>query len=331
MKKSRLFLLIPLMVISLCVSSKAIAAEVKAPADTAGIVKAGGGSIGGVGFIIMTAVSDVTKKAFPRLIINTVPGGWIGNLSRIERGELDIATSSAASFKVVEATPSQKIGSVRSLFASQDKSYYFAMVRSDIPANSLGEIIEKKIPVRWCTNGKNNTTELIFRTLFESKGAGWKEVESWGGKVNFISWNDAVDQIKDGHADGLLAIGLEKIGWLLDLTQVRDMKFVAIEPELIEVAKKKFGVKAGVIPGGIYRGIPDPHTCLEDTGLNFVSEKMPDNQVIAILQAVADNVDAYRKYHPAFASFKPENMPKDMPLPLHKAAERYYKSKGWIQ
>lgn len=330
MKKCYLALLA--LAVLLVSATPSISAEVvKAPANTSGIVKAGGGAIGGIGYVVMTAVADVTKKTFPRLTVNIVPGGWIGNLARIERGDLDVGSSSFASFAVVASKPDQKIDSVRTLFASQDKNYYFAMVRADIPVKSLNEVIEKKIPLRWCTNGKNNIGEFFFRTLFESQGVTWKDVESWGGKVNFVSWNDAADQIKDGHADGVLGIGLEKIGWLMDLTQVRDMKFIAIEGDLIEAAKKTFGVKVGTIPGGTYRGNPEPYDCPEDTGITFVSANLPDDQVIAILQSIADNPEAYRKYHSSFADFKPENMPKGVGLPLHKAAERFYKSRGWLQ
>src|SRR5206468_2127579 len=48
--------------------------------------------------------------------------------------------------------------------------------------------------------------------------------------------------------------------------------------------------------------------------------------------AVCDNIDEFKKLHPAFASLDPKNMIKDgLSAPLHEGAARYYKEKGWLK
>jgi TRAP-type uncharacterized transport system substrate-binding protein len=62
------------------------------------------------------------------------------------------------------------------------------------------------------------------------------------------------------------------------------------------------------------------------------SSKVPANTVYAVVKAVFDNFDEFKKLHPAFGALKPENMVKDgLSAPLHDGAVRYYKEKGWVK
>ena len=45
-----------------------------------------------------------------------------------------------------------------------------------------------------------------------------------------------------------------------------------------------------------------------------------------------DNLDEFKKLHPAFGNLNAENMVKDgLSAPLHPGAAKYYKEKGWIK
>ena len=50
-----------------------------------------------------------------------------------------------------------------------------------------------------------------------------------------------------------------------------------------------------------------------------------------VTKAVFDNLDEFKKLHPAFANLDPKNMIKDgLSAPLHEGAARYYREKGWM-
>ena len=54
--------------------------------------------------------------------------------------------------------------------------------------------------------------------------------------------------------------------------------------------------------------------------------------VYAITKAVFDNLDEFKKLHPALAVLKPEDMIKNgLSAPLHEGALKYYKEKGLIK
>jgi hypothetical protein len=51
--------------------------------------------------------------------------------------------------------------------------------------------------------------------------------------------------------------------------------------------------------------------------------------VYEVTRAVFENIDDFRKLHPAFASLDPKKMVTDaISAPLHPGALKYYKEKG---
>jgi TRAP transporter TAXI family solute receptor len=61
------------------------------------------------------------------------------------------------------------------------------------------------------------------------------------------------------------------------------------------------------------------------------SANTPDDVVYALVKAVFENFDEFKKLHPAFANLEPSEMVKDgLSAPLHPGAEKYFKEKGWL-
>jgi len=59
------------------------------------------------------------------------------------------------------------------------------------------------------------------------------------------------------------------------------------------------------------------------------SAKVSDDMVYNVVRAVFENLDDFKKQHPAFANLDPKKMIKDgLSAPLHPGAVKYYKEKG---
>lgn len=321
--------------ISLCLVGISHAAGPPDPKKVSAVLKAGGGTVGGVGFVMMTGMSKVVKDAYPRIDITVVPGGWVGNIPRTDKGELDLAhtTIAAASMAKLVRPPFEKPPkNVCSLYATQEQLFYMAFVRKDFPADTLEEMFKKKIPARLCTLALGNLTELMWRQFFLHYDITWEDVSTkWGGKMNFIAWADGVNLIKDGHADGILAVGTEKIGWAMELTASRPMKILKFSKTDLDYMSKTFGFGKAVIPANTYTGITKDILCPTDSGMAIVSGKLQGELVEAILTALWEGAGMYSKHHAALANFKSMGMCKGMPLPLHPDAEKFYKEKGVIK
>ena len=295
------------------------------------VLKAGGGAVGGIGYMVMTGMSKVVKDEYKRMDITVVPGGWVGNLPRTDKGELDIASTTVAmcSLAAAKKSPFEKeMPNVKAFYSTQDKLFYFAIVRADAPADSVGEMFDKKVGLKLTCLNKGTTTELMWRNIFASQGYTWEDLQDWGGNMNHVAWGDAVNLVKDGHADGILAVGVKKIGWAMDLTNSRAMKILKWEDKYMDILNKQFGFARGIIPGKTYPGIDEDALCPADSGEVIVGARVSDDVVTAILTALADNADKYSKHHSALADFTVEGMAKGLKLPLHPAAIKFYKERG---
>ena len=299
--------------------------------EISAVLKGGGGAVGGIGFMVMTGMTKVVKDEYKRMDFTIVPGGWVGNLPRTNKGEMDLASTTVAMCSLASAQKEpfpDPLPNIRALYSTQDKLHYFAIVRKEVPVDSLRELFDKKPAIKLCTINKGTTTEMMWRNVFESQGASWEDVEKWGGKMNFVAWGDAVSLVKDGHADGILAVGAASIGWAMDLTNSRAMKILKWDDAMLGALNKQFGFGQGTISGKTYPGITADTVCPADSGEIIVGAKVSDDIVTAILTALADNADKYAKHHNALANFTAKGMAKSLQLPLHPAALKFYKSRG---
>lgn len=61
------------------------------------------------------------------------------------------------------------------------------------------------------------------------------------------------------------------------------------------------------------------------------SAKQPDDVVYAVTKEVFENLDEFKKLHPALASLTKESMLEGLTAPLHPGAEKYYREIGLIK
>ena len=301
----------------------------------AGALRAGGGTVGGIGYVEMTGFAKTVGDSFPNIRISVVPGGWIGNVPRTNKGELDLASTTRIMTKLAvekKGAFTEDYPNVRAVMNVQDEYQFIAVVRKDVPAQTVADIVRNKMPLKLTTLAKGNATEWIWRTAFEEMGGSWDKLGDWGGKMSHVAWADGVNLIKDGHADGILAVVTGKIGWLVELTTVRDMKFLPWDQDLLDHLSKKYGFVQATLPAGEFKGQTEPVKAPTDGGVVIARAGLPNDVVYASLKAVAENSEKFKTFHPALAPFKPQAMAEHIGgFPLHEGARMFYRDKGYVK
>ncbi|MEM8539992.1 MAG: TAXI family TRAP transporter solute-binding subunit, partial [Pseudomonadota bacterium] len=84
--------------------------------------------------------------------------------------------------------------------------------------------------------------------------------------------------------------------------------------------------------GGMYRG-NDGDTMTFGVGATFVtSASVSEDAVYTVVKSVMENIEDFRKLHPAFANLQPADMATaGLSAPLHDGAMKYYKEAGLIE
>lgn len=102
-------------------------------------------------------------------------------------------------------------------------------------------------------------------------------------------------------------------------------------PEIDQLIGKHPYLSRVTIPGNLYPDNPATTRTVGVTASLMTSTRAPEETVYALVSAVFDNFDEFRKLHPALASLNPMEMAASNPLvPYHAGAMKYYREKGWI-
>ncbi|MGI9480823.1 MAG: TAXI family TRAP transporter solute-binding subunit [Hyphomicrobiales bacterium] len=105
----------------------------------------------------------------------------------------------------------------------------------------------------------------------------------------------------------------------------------ATGPEIDKLVGDRPYYRTAIIPAGMYNNKDDVTTF--GVGATFVtSTAVSDDVVYVIAKAVMENLDQFKKLHPAFGNLKAEEMVKDgLSAPLHPGAEKAYKELGLLK
>ena len=108
--------------------------------------------------------------------------------------------------------------------------------------------------------------------------------------------------------------------------------FVAI-PVSDEFLKKFPYYARAIVPKAMYEGATNEgDTPTFGVKATFVtSAKVPDEIVYAITKEVFDNLEEFKKLHPAYALLTKESMLEGLSAPIHPGALKYYKEVGLIK
>lgn len=137
----------------------------------------------------------------------------------------------------------------------------------------------------------------------------------------------------DGKIDGFFyAVGHPSAN-IQDPTTICGARLVSLTgPAVDALLKDRPYYAMATIPGGMYPNNPNPTTTYGVQATVISSAKVPADVVYTIVKTVFDNLDEFKKLHPALANLKPEEMVKaGLSAPLHEGAARFYKEKGWIK
>jgi len=85
------------------------------------------------------------------------------------------------------------------------------------------------------------------------------------------------------------------------------------------------------IPKGTYKTTDEDVTTFGVRATFVTSAEVPEDVVYAVTKAVFENLDTFRKLHPAFENLDPKQMiSAALSAPIHEGAKKYYKEKGWM-
>lgn len=318
---------------SILAASVALAASMAAPSAVAQqkFMTIGTGGVTGVYYAAGGAICRLVNKERSRHGIRCSvesTGGSVVNLATIRQGELDfgVAQSDWQYHAVNGSSTFEKDGKFEDLRAvfSLHPEPFTVVARKESGVEKLEDLKGKRFNVGNPGSGTRSSMEELLNamnwTMSDFSLASELKADEHGAAV--------CDNKIDGFFYG---VGHPSAN-IQDPITTCGARLVPVQGPAVDklVDENSFYAKVE-IPGGLYAGHPDPTPTYGVLASFVTAAKVPEATVYELVKAVFDNIDEFKKLHPALAHLEPTNMIKDgMSAPLHPGAIKYYKEKGWM-
>jgi hypothetical protein len=255
-------------------------------------------------------------------------GGSVFNVNALKSGEIEFGVSqSDVQFNAVKGLAQFKDGAysdLRAVFALHPEPFT-VLARKEANIKTFADFKGKRFNVGNPGSGTRASMEELLGAM------GWKQTDfSLAAELRPDEHGAA---LCDGKIDGFFyGVGHPSAN-IQDPTTICGAKLVSLTgPAVDKLVKDKPYYAMATIPGGLYPNNPQATTTFGVQATVVSSAKVPADVVYTVVKAVFDNLEEFKKLHPAFAVLKPEDMVRNgLSAPLHEGAVRYYKEKGWIK
>ncbi len=314
-------------------AAAALVALASLPAPAAAqqkFVTIGTGGVTGVYYAVGGAVCRLMnkdrKKTGIRCSVEST-GGSVFNANAINSGEQEFglaqsdvqynATKGLAQFK------GKPMGELRSVFSVHPEPFT-VLARKEAGITKFEDFKGKRFNIGNPGSGTLASMEELLKQM------GWTKADfSLAAELKADEQGTA---LCDNKIDGFFYGVGHPSAAIQDPTTACGAKLVPLTGKAVDELVKAHPYYAyATIPGGMYANNPNPTKTYGVLATMITSAKVPDDVVYALVKAVFENFDEFKKLHPAFAHLDPQHMIKDgLSAPLHPGAVKYYKEKGWM-
>jgi len=255
-------------------------------------------------------------------------GGSVYNVNTIKGGELDFGVAqSDVQYNAVKGQAQFKDGGphadLRAVFSVYPEALT-VLARKEAGIKKFEDFKGKRFNVGNPGSGTRDTVNILLGAL--------NMKTSDFSLTSELKPDEHGAALCDNKIDGFAYVVGSPAANIQDPTTTCGAKLVPVTGPAVDKLVKDYPYFAvATIPGGMYPGNPDAVKTFGVMASFVTSAKVPDAVVYAMVAAVFDNFEEFKKLHPAFANLDPKDMiSSGMSAPLHPGAVKYYKEKGWM-
>ena len=316
------------------VSGAAIAPQTAFAAEEKINVRIVGAVLGGAVNRAYAAFAAAFMKEYPGSNVDILPGGAVGNNSRMQRGEGEMSHTQAVLLRgakngtVPYRAPHDKLVS---LFSTNDRCRLNIIARNGLPFKTLDEIREKKLPVNLGMSFKGTPSELYGRWVLEAYGITYDDIKKWGGSVDFSGYAAVVNAMKDKQIDITFWCGPGQPVMFQEVGLTAPISWIPVDrPDVVAKMKEK-GLFATVIEGGMAGSEGTNIPCVSDQNNIFTTADVSEDLAYKITKVFVEHIDEITAANPGWAEFNVEAACKKAPLELHPGSARYFREIGVLK
>ena len=289
----------------------------------------GTASESGVFYPVGRGISEMINKRkleYGLQFITYSTSGSMYNLQAIRNGELDFAISrydlayeayrGIGNFKNQE--PLSKLRYIAMLYPMP----IGVLVHKKSEARYLKDLVGKRINIGNPGSGKRSVANMLFKAM------NWKNSDL--ERVTGLATREMGNIFCSGGLDVIIELLGMPAAFYDRITQECMGRFIPIPSDVVlNVQRENPFIQPTDIVGGAYPHNPNTVSTFQIGAILLSSRKLSGDVVYRVCQTIFDNMDEFKKIHPALLMFNLNNVKKEQTyIPYHNGAIKYYLKQG---
>jgi hypothetical protein len=300
--------------------SIAAAAALLASPASAQLIRIMSGPQGGSWYPLAGAIQGIVEKEVPGTSVRVSPGAGISNVLGVQNNKAEMGFgNSVSTYDGVRGeepfkTKTDNVCHIATLYFQ----YFHVAVLASANVKTGADLRDKVLT----TQQKGNTGEQMTRDFLKVYGLDYSKMR----KVNFGSYNDSVEQLKDGHAQVFTFITTVPASALMDLASARDVRVLDLSDiKLKELQKINKGYDTRIIKAGSYPK-QDKDILTIGTWTHLIMRcSTPEELAYKITKSLAQNTATLGNVVAAVKGLTAKELAIDVGVPYHPGARRFYR------
>ena len=281
------------------------------------------GPQGGSWYPLGGAIKNRIEGRIDGISVQVLPGAGIANVMAVESGKAQIGlANSVSTVDGINGKPPFDVKATHVCNVATLYPQFFQVVtRADSGIRTLADLKGKAL----AGQQKGNTGEAITNHMLQAYDLSFDDLS----RVSFGSYTDSVTLMKDGNAQFFTLGTSIPAGAVMDLASARDIRLIGIPDDgLARMREFNDGYRRGIIPKGTYPGQEQDVPTVEYAAHFIVRCELDEQMVYDMLDSIYKGRDDLAAIARAIKGATPASMGKDIGVPMHPGATRWYKEKG---
>lgn len=291
------------------------------------LIQFAGGSSGGTFFLIANAIAQVLNTKYSDYVScsTQATSGSVEILNLLETGEIDFGWSQSgmAAQSVAGTAPFDEAHTNISSVVYGYPNVCQIIARKDSGIETVSDLAGHTFSV----GGLGSAAELNMREICSAYDLDYMEASDF--RAEFASDNDFPDMISNRQIDGGFSASAIGASAVVNSMTTGDCKLISLSDEAIaelcamNPAYFEYTIKAGTYANQDY----DVKTVAVANYI-YCRTDLDDTTVQVLLDCIFNNSEELALAHSAVKNITPETAVSGLTVPLHPAAEAYFKANG---
>lgn len=211
--------------------------------------------------------------------------------------------------------------------ASVMESVFQVVVPGDAPIDSFADVVEQKYPLKISVGVQGSGVESLFRKILKSYDVTYEDIESWGGKVEYLNIGDASTLYTDGQLNAVAVLAGTPYATVSEISASRDVKLLSLNEEVVDTLCTQ-GYLKKTIPAQSYTNQEEEINSIGAVVTVCASKDADENVIYEITKFLnsEEGIEILSNVNSGFANYMkgPESSLAGMEVELHPGASRYY-------